>query len=54
MKASEHERTSDDSPFAEVVRQRDVSEDAVHDGGSLEGGGGLLNGGNHFEQDERR
>lgn len=36
-----------DAPLAEVVGQRDVLEEAVDDGGGLEGRGGLLNGSNH-------
>ena len=36
-----------DVPLAEVVGQGDILEEAVDDGGGLEGGGGLLDDGNH-------
>ena len=44
------------SPLTEIVSQRDILEEAIDDGGSLEGGSRLLDDGNHFanvERDER-
>ena len=41
------------SPFAEVVGEGDILEEAVDNGGGLEGRGGLLNDGDHGGESER-
>lgn len=40
--------TARDVPLTQEVRQRDVFEEAINNGGCLEGRGGFLDGSNHF------
>ncbi len=50
MRATNARVTADDSPFAQIFRQRDILEDTVDDGSSSKRRGGLLNSGNHFDE----
>lgn len=48
LNALQSERHEDNVPLTKVIGQRDVLEETIDDGGGLEGGGGLLNEGDHF------